>query len=116
MRNTAREYHKERRGNCAQSVAFAWGSKYTGGRGVEEAFAGCGAGRAPGGLCGAVYASCELAGLRAADAIKREFAEKSGGHLTCKTIRATKIMPCSECVGLAADLLEKHSRKVRGND
>ena len=113
MRNTAREYHKERRGNCAQSVAFAWGSKYTGGRGVEESFAGYGGGRAPGGLCGAVYASCELAGLRAAEAIKRDFAEKSGGHLTCKAIRAAKIMPCSECVAVAAELLEQHSRKVR---
>ena len=109
MKNTAIEYHRQRRGNCAQSVAFAWGSKYPGGRGVEAVFAGCGAGRAPGGLCGALYASCELAGAHAAEAIKRSFAGKTGGHQTCKDIRASRALPCSECVELAADLLEKHA-------
>ena len=109
MKNTAIEYHRQRRGNCAQSVAFAWGSKFRGGKGVEEVFAGCGAGRAPGGLCGALYASCELAGAHAAEAIKRSFAEKTGGYQTCKDIRASRALPCSECVELAAELLEKHA-------
>lgn len=75
MKETASEYHRQRRGNCAQSVAFAWGAKNPGGRGVEESFAGYGGGRAPSGLCGAVFAGCELAGAAAAEAIKREFAE-----------------------------------------
>ncbi len=110
MKKTASEYHRSKLGNCAQSVAFAWGSKYRGGRGVEEVFAGCGAGRAPGGLCGAVHASCTLAGAAAAEAIKQAFAEKTGGHLTCKEIRAARILPCNECVAVAAELLEKHSR------
>jgi len=109
MKKAASEYHLQRRGNCAQSVAFAWGSKYPGGRGVEEVFAGCGAGRAPGGLCGALYASCELAGAHAAEAIKRSFAERTGGHQTCKDIRASRALPCSECVELAAELLETHA-------
>ena len=116
MKKIASEYHQQRRGNCAQSVAFAWGQKYPGGRGVEEVFAGCGAGRAPEGLCGAVYASCTLAGTAAEQSIKQSFAELTGGHLSCKAIRAANIMPCNECVGLAAELLEKHSRKVREND
>lgn len=111
MKKTASEYHKARRGNCAQSVAFAWANKYPGGRGVEDVFAGCGAGRAPGGLCGAIHASCTLAGPAAEGSIKQAFAEKTGGHLTCKDIRAAKIMPCSECVEVAAELLEQHCRK-----
>jgi len=111
MRITAGEYHRQRRGNCAQSVDFAWGSKFVGGRGVEEVFAGCGAGRAPGGLCGAIHASCTLAGTASEASIKQAFAEKTGGHLTCKAIRAAKVMPCSECVEVAAELLEQHSRK-----
>lgn len=115
MKKTASEYHKARRGNCAQSVAFAWGSKFAGGRGAEELFAGCGGGRAPGGLCGAVFASCELAGTGAAEAIKQDFAEKTGGLLTCKEIRAAKVMPCSECVEVAAELLEEHARKVNSH-
>lgn len=111
MVKTASDYHKTRRGNCAQAVAFAWGSKYPGGRGVEEVFAGHGGGRAPGGLCGAVYASCTLAGAAAEPAIKQAFAEKTGGHLTCKAIRAARALPCSACVEAAAELLEQHARK-----
>ena len=44
MKKIAGDYHRERRGNCAQSVAFAWGSKFVGARGIEEVFDGCGAG------------------------------------------------------------------------
>ena len=116
MKKTAQEYHRERRGNCAQAVAYAWGNKYPGGRGVEEVFAGCGGGKAPGGLCGAVHASCVLADSSDAETIKREFAEKSGGPLTCHEIRAAKKLTCNECVGLAAELLEKHARKIKGVD
>ena len=116
MKETAQNYHRERRGNCAQAVAYAWGNTHPGGRGVEETFAGCGGGKAPGGLCGAVHASCTLADSSDAEAIKREFAEKSGGHLSCKAIRESKQLSCNECVGLAAELLEKHARKIRGVD
>lgn len=111
MKKIAGDYHRQRRGNCAQSVAFAWEQKFPGACGVEEVFAGCGAGRAPQGLCGAVYASCTLAET-AAEAIKQNFAEKTGGHLTCKAIRAAKVMPCSACVEVAAGLLEHYYRKV----
>ncbi|HQQ92515.1 MAG TPA: hypothetical protein PLU38_11705 [Kiritimatiellia bacterium] len=110
MKKIAKEFHQQRRGNCAQSVAYAWGQKFPGGRGVEDVFAGCGAGRAPGGLCGAVHASCTLAGTAAEQSIKQSFAEKTGGHLTCKEIRAARRVPCAECVEIAAELLENHTR------
>jgi hypothetical protein len=112
MKKIAGDYHRERRGNCAQSVAFAWGSKFVGARGVEEVFDGCGGGRAPGGLCGALHASCTLAGAEAAETIKQQFAEKTGEHLTCRAIRAAKSVSCSTCVEIAAELLENHSRKT----
>lgn len=108
MKETASEYHRQRLGNCAQAVAFAWGSRHPERRGVEASYAGQGGGRAPGGLCGALHASCELAGVGAAEAIKKSFAEKTGGHLTCKAIRAAKTLPCSACVEVAAELLEQH--------
>ena len=111
MKKIAGDYHRQRRGNCAQSVAFAWGQKFPGGRGVEDVFAGCGAGRAPGGLCGAVHASCTLAGAAAEQLIKVSFAERTGGHLTCKEIRGAKRVPCEECVEIAAELLENHTRR-----
>lgn len=109
MRTIACDYHQQRRGNCAQSVAHAWAAKHPAIPGPRaEAYAGCGAGRAPGGLCGALHASCELAGAAAAEAIQGEFAEKTGGLMQCRAIRASKALSCNECVGLAADLLDKH--------
>ncbi len=112
MKKIAGDYHRERKGNCAQSVAFAFGSKFVGARGVEEVFDGCGGGRAPEGLCGALHASCELAGAEAAETIKKQFAEKTSGHLTCKAIRKANEVPCTTCVEIAAELLEQHSRKI----
>ena len=54
----------------------------------------------------------KITGVPRKEAIKQSFAEKTGGHLTCKAIRAAKSMSCSGCVEVAAELLEQHSRKV----
>jgi hypothetical protein len=43
--------------------------------------------------------------------IKAQFAEQTGGHQTCKAIRAAKSVPCTTCVEIAAELLEKHARQ-----
>lgn len=111
MKNIAMDYHQQRRGNCAQSVVHAWNLKTQDSQTSEEQFAGCGGGRAPGGLCGAVHASCELAGTQA-EAIRKSFAEQTGGHLTCRDIRMARKISCSDCVGLAAELLEKHATQI----
>ncbi len=113
MKKTASEYYLQRRGNCAQSVAHAWASNNPGSQTSEEAFAGCGRGQAPGELCGALHASCELASAEVAGAIKQAFAEKSGGHLTCREIRTARVLSCSDCVGLGAELLEKHAAGMK---
>ena len=85
MKKTASDYHREHRGNCAQAVTFAFGSKYVGARGVEEVFDGCGGGRTP------------------------------SGHQACKAIRGARRVPCTTCVEIAAESLENHSRKrVKG--
>jgi len=62
-----------------------------------------GAGRAPEGLCGAVYAACQLAPDREAE-LKAAFAARLGS-LYCKEIRAAKQHPCTACVAEAAELL-----------
>jgi hypothetical protein len=108
MKNTAIDYHQQRLGNCAQSVVYAWNLKTQDSRASEEDFAGYGGGRAPGGLCGALHASCALAGAEA-ETIQQSFAENTGGVLTCREIRMSRNLSCSECVGLAAELLEKHA-------
>ena len=89
--------------NCAQSVLYAWREVF-GDTAIKVAdLKPFGAGRAPEGLCGAVYAACLLAPNRA-DELKAAFASRVGS-LYCKEIRAAKKHPCAECVAQAAELL-----------
>ncbi len=109
MKNEASLYYSQRRGNCAQSVVHAWKSKNPKSPHEPEQFAGCGGGRAPEGVCGALHAGCVVAGEAHAASIRKKFAEKTGGHHTCRAIRAAKTVPCHDCVALAAELVEQHT-------
>jgi hypothetical protein len=89
--------------NCAQAVLHAW-CEVGGGTALTVAeLKPFGAGRAPDGLCGAVYAACLLAPDRAGE-LKSAFAA-GVGSLYCKEIRAAKEHSCAECVAEAAELL-----------
>ena len=89
--------------NCAQSVLHAW-HEVIGDRGIKVAdLKPHGAGRAPEGLCGAIYAACLLAPDRAEE-LKSAFAA-GVGSLYCKEIRAAKAHSCAECVAEAAEML-----------
>jgi hypothetical protein len=89
--------------NCAQSVLSAWREVFADTATTVAELKPFGAGRAPEGLCGAVYAACLLAPSRA-DELKAAFAARVGS-LYCKEIRAAKQHPCAECVAQAAELL-----------
>jgi len=90
--------------NCAQSVLHAW-REVVGDTALAVAdLKPAGAGRAPEGLCGAVYAVCQLAPNRAEE-LKAAFAARLGS-LHCKEIRAAKKHSCADCVAEAAELLE----------
>ncbi|MCF0215567.1 MAG: hypothetical protein HUK21_03730, partial [Fibrobacteraceae bacterium] len=93
----ARDMHRERRGNCAMSVAYAYAVAL--GKTEEEAmalaqeFSMLNAGRAPGGLCGAIHTARTLMPEHA-DEIEREFREGAKGAATCREIRGGSIIPC----------------------
>jgi hypothetical protein len=89
--------------NCAQSVLHAW-HEVVGETAITVAdLKPFGAGRAPEGLCGALYAACLLAPHRVEE-LKAAFAARLGS-VSCKEIRAAKKHPCAECVAEAAELL-----------
>ena len=89
--------------SCAQSVLHAW-REVVGDTALTVAnLRPAGAGQAPEGLCGAIYAACLLAPDRAEE-LKAAFAA-GVGSLYCKEIRAAKKHPCAECVAQAAELL-----------
>ena len=87
--------------NCAQAVACGADRED-----LKEELAKCGGGKAPEGLCGALYAALLLAPKDKHDDIKREFAAKAG-FLTCREIKTVSKFPCADCVALASELLEK---------
>ena len=89
--------------NCAQSVLYAWREVFGETALTIAALKPFGAGRAPEGLCGAIYAACLLAPERAEE-LKAAFAA-GVGSLYCKEIRAAKEHSCAECVAEAAELL-----------
>lgn len=109
MKKIASEYFMQRRGNCAQSVAAAWAHKNPVVTDRVREFSGCGGGRSPEGTCGALYASCQLAGEPVAESIKARFMQHSGGHVACREIRAARTLRCVDCVELAAGLLDEHA-------
>ena len=90
--------------NCAQSVVHAWRGVFGNTAITVPELKPFGAGRAPEGFCGAIYAACLLAPERA-DELKAAFAARVGS-LFCKEIRAAKKHPCVDCVAEAAELLE----------
>ncbi len=84
--------------NCAQSVAAGCGHEEL----VEE-LGKCGGGRAPQGLCGALYAALLLLPEQERETARQEFIRKVGAA-DCRTIKKQTGTPCSECVAVAAAL------------
>lgn len=105
MKDFAKNFHAEHRGNCAMAVAAAWIDAHGLDPNEIEAFKSCGAGRAEGGMCGALYAAIHYLPQKKAE-IVREFEKGAGGTL-CKEIRPKKDMTCTERVALAAEILDR---------
>lgn len=106
MRTEAQNYFIGRRGNCAQAVAAAWTLAYGSAVVDPAALSSCGRGKAPEGLCGALYAAC-LCEPDHKDMIRASFSEHTGGHVSCRAIRENRAADCVSCVGIAAGLLEE---------
>lgn len=104
MKDFAKEFHSRHLGNCAMAVSAAWADE----RGLDsseiEQFKGCGAGRADGGLCGALYTAIHYRPDKR-EYLVSEFAKRCGGTL-CKEIRPKTDLTCNDRVGIAAELLD----------
>ena len=90
--------------NCAQAVAA--------GCGREDLIAelqSAGGGRAPENCCGALYAAMLIAGENNSGMIRNEFTEKLGSGC-CAELKGKLGVPCTECVDVAAGLLEKFGK------
>ena len=101
----AEYFHGKEKYNCAQAVLKAFCDKYDISEKDIDSFQGYGGGRAPEGLCGALYAICYMR-PDLAPKLQKEF-EKIVGAIHCRTIRRDNTTPCRECVRLAAELLAR---------
>ncbi|MCQ2594231.1 MAG: hypothetical protein MJ196_03115 [Treponemataceae bacterium] len=93
--------------NCAQAVANKYQSLYKSDDIVNE-YAPYVGGRAPGGLCGALFAAQQALPQHAAQ-IEEEFV-KACGAATCMQIKMQTGTPCAACVNAADQLVEKYSK------
>ena len=91
--------------NCAQAVLAAY--QAVSGRKVApvDDYRLFGGGRAPGGECGALYAACQAAPGEA-EALRAGFSARAGST-QCRPLKRELRFPCTECVGLAAELLAR---------
>ncbi|MCK9183669.1 MAG: C-GCAxxG-C-C family protein [Fibrobacteraceae bacterium] len=103
------DFHSKHLGNCAESVGAAFAEEHKNSEASVKAFASCGGGRAPGGLCGALYAAISL-NSEAKDEIIKRFAAATGGTL-CREIRPKKEMTCTDRVGIAAGILDSLEKR-----
>ncbi|MEJ2202317.1 MAG: C-GCAxxG-C-C family (seleno)protein [Desulfuromonadaceae bacterium] len=111
MTDVALFLFKKGRKNCAEAVAGAWQQRSDNGPEVKENLAKCGSGRAPGGLCGAIYAAQLVAAADKKAELTARFAA-AAGSLLCREIRSAKTISCVACVEVAASLLEEHLQPV----
>ena len=86
--------------NCAQKVAYA----NQAGQEVIDSLAQMGGGRAPGGLCGALYSALQISKETEHERLKAEFAKRLGAA-TCRELKA-KGVPCPTCIATAIELLK----------
>ncbi|MDD5428978.1 MAG: C-GCAxxG-C-C family (seleno)protein [Candidatus Omnitrophica bacterium] len=94
--------------NCGQAIIAAFREKFSLNDEAIKLFAGYGAGKAPGGECGAFYAARFILDGKNKDKIKacEEMFTSSAGSTKCKEIKALKKFPCLGCVEKIAEFLE----------
>jgi hypothetical protein len=82
--------------NCAQAVAAAF-DRFD----LLETLASCGGGKAPEGLCGALFAAISLSDPAGHENIRKQFKQEIG-HCECQSIRQSRPAGCADCVRCAA--------------
>jgi hypothetical protein len=99
-----------RKHNCAQSVVAGFKDEFLLNDETVAAFAAHGGGKAPEGLCGALYAARQLLQNVKPDEMEKitESFIGAAGSGKCREIRSGKTLSCLGCVGKAAEILENH--------
>lgn len=95
--------------DCALSVLYAFKDNFGISTDVIETFKGYGSGRAPEGLCGAVFAAKHILkkiAVAKVNDFEKDFSQQAGA-LKCRDIRNAKKLSCVECVARSSEFLAK---------
>lgn len=84
--------------NCAQTVCAAFGRED-----LTEAMSCCGGGRAPEGMCGALYGATQVLPEKAGEIVAGF--EAALGATRCRDLKGAQKVPCPVCVSTAAELV-----------
>lgn len=99
--------------NCAQAIHKRY-QELTGmsDEEIELSFRPMGGGRAPEGMCGAIYAVRTLVGeeIPLAEELTASFVERTGG-LTCRELKGRCGQPCSWLVEQAEQVLDEYAQR-----
>ena len=95
--------------NCAQAVAAGAGREELTGE-----LSSCGGGRAPGNMCGALYAAVLCCPENCREELRRRFASEMGAE-NCRVLKNELQRSCPDCVRCAAELLAGFSEKESQN-
>ena len=97
------------RRNCARAVSDACSANYPLDSAELARLNSCGGGRAPRGVCGALYTAELIASkyhAESAGSIGARF-ETLSGSVFCHQIRSTGRIPCAQCVGNAGSIIDQ---------
>ena len=100
-------HQKPENWNCAQSILKGFQQELNIPESRIVEFKAFGGGRAPNGICGALYAADILMKEQGKNSIEQEFNEKVGGTLCLQIKRETKTS-CKDCVAIADEIFEKY--------
>ncbi len=84
--------------NCAQSICAAFGRDD-----LLESLSSCGGGKAPDGLCGALYGALQIIPAHRHEAVKEAFLQAAGSTYCLQLKKECKV-PCRQCVTIAQEL------------
>ncbi len=100
-----RFFNGPERYNCAQAVIKIMEDRHPAKAGLIPAFKALGGGRAPEGVCGALYGALELVHESEHMNLVNKFTDAAGSE-KCRAIRKLNKLSCSCCVEVAVDLVK----------
>lgn len=95
---------------CAQAILKGFQQEFAIKDDLVDEFAEYRGGRAPDGVCGAVYAANYLLRQKGFEPINETFAAKAGSD-KCIEIKGTYRFPCPDCIILADQLIEEEIKR-----